>query len=74
MVYDRNKPIWKIVEGDNFGRDYPNETFVNLSPTTFEKAQSIANVINSIFCDHDQATRFWRVEHQDYGLQPGFTP
>lgn len=66
--------IWKIVEGDNFCGDYPNEKFVNLPPTSKEKAQSIADAINAVFCNYDNAPRYWRVVEKDYELAPGFEP
>jgi len=65
---------YRIVEGDNFGGDYPAEVFVNVAPTTKEKAQRIADAINAAFCDHEHARRFWRVVPADYELQPGFEP
>jgi hypothetical protein len=64
----------KIVETDNFGGDYPNEQFLNIAPTSREKAQAIADAVNAAFCDHDNASRFWRVVEDNYVLQPGFTP
>lgn len=66
--------VWKVVEGDNFGGDYPNESFVNVAPTTYDKAQVITDAINAAFCHYDGARRFWRVEREDYTLQPGFEP
>lgn len=68
----RSHAVWRVVEGDNHGGDYPNESFVNLPPTTRDAAEVIAAVINQAFCKDDQALRYWRVEHQDYKLQPGF--
>ena len=68
------KAIWKIVEGDNFAGDYPNENFVNLPLTSKAKAQSIADAINAVFCAYDSAPRYWRVVEKDYVLAPGFEP
>lgn len=68
------KGRWRIVEGDNFGGDYPNEQFVNVPATTQAKAKMIADAINAAFCDHDHATRYWRAVPEDYTLQPGFEP
>lgn len=72
--YSEHAHKWRIVEGDNFGGDYPNEKFVNIAPVTKEQAQKIADAINEALCNHDHARRFWRVEDVDYRLQPGFEP
>lgn len=73
---DLTRPVWRIVEGDNFGGDYPNEKFVNLPATYKHKAQAIADAINAVFCpdDNPYARRYWRVVREDYVLQPGFEP
>ena len=65
---------WRIVEGDNFGGDYPNEKFVSIPATNRAKARMIADAINAVFCAHDHATRYWRAVPEDYTLQPGFEP
>lgn len=65
---------YRIVETDNHGGDWPNESFVNLPPTTEEDAQKIANAINDVLCPNDIANRFWKVVPDDYELQPGFEP
>jgi hypothetical protein len=65
---------WRIVEGDNFGGDYPNEQFVSVPATTRAKAQMIADAINAAFCTDDHATRYWRAVPEDYTLKPGFEP
>ena len=62
----------KIIETDNYGRDYPDESFVNLPPMTEDHAASVARAINSGYGQY--ATRFWRVVPDDYVLQPGFEP
>lgn len=64
----------KIVNTDNFGDDYPDESFVeNIGYIrTKEQAEAIAKAINAA---HGEAcTRFWRVVDDDYILQPGFEP
>lgn len=66
--------VWKIVEGDNFGGDHPNEKFVNVPATTWMNASKICDAINSIFCNYTHAPRHWRVEKEDYKLQGGFEP
>lgn len=63
----------KIVETDNFGGDYPNESFVNLPPMCSEHAESLAELINEIHSG-DGSLRYWKVVEADYVLSPGFEP
>ena len=66
---------FKVVEGDNFGGDYPDEKFVNVPATTKEKAQDIADAINKAFSAEGYThPRFWQVRPEDYKLSPGFEP
>ena len=44
--------LYKIVETDNFNRDYPDEKFVNLPLMSKQNALDIADIINNIFCNH----------------------
>lgn len=62
----------KIVETDNFGGDYPDEKFLNVPLMPREHAERVAEAINA--ATGAQATRYWKVEENDYKLQPGFTP
>lgn len=62
----------KIIDTDNFGGDYPSESFLNLPPLTQEHAESIAKAINSGF--PEDCPRYWRAVPNDYKLQPGFEP
>jgi len=62
--------MMRIVNTDNFGGDYPNETFV-LWPMSKDKAQRIADILNE---GGAGALRFYKVEENDYELQPGFEP
>jgi len=64
----------RIVETDNHGGDYPDETFINLPRTSQECAEKICNVINDCFCQNDYALRFWKVVPDDYKLIGGFKP
>jgi hypothetical protein len=66
--------MFKIVNTDNFGGDYPDEHFVNLPPMTREAAQEIADTINRHHCNGGYATRYYKVVPSDYALQPGFEP
>ena len=61
----------KIVNGDNFNGDYPNESFVFDSSMSKERAELIALILNAEWSG-DDATRFWRVVENDYKLAPGF--
>lgn len=63
----------KIVNTDNFGRDYPNEKFVTGLPNLpEERLQLIADAINAqTGSDHD---RYFKVVPDDYELAPGFEP
>lgn len=62
----------KIVNTDNFGSDYPNETFVNLPMWDKERMTKICKVINE--CAGENCPRYWKVVENDYVLQPGFEP
>jgi hypothetical protein len=61
----------RIIETDNFGGDYPDESFL-LYPMPREAAQRIADAINASVPDNHR--RYWRVVDVDYQLQPGFEP
>ena len=65
---------YRIVQTDNHGSDYPDESFLDLPPCSEREAEIIAHVINSIFCKDDYASRFWKVVQSNYNLQPGFEP
>lgn len=62
----------RIIETDNYGGDYPNESFVNLPPMTREHAKAVAAAINAGF--PVMTSRYWRVVEDNYELQPGFEP
>lgn len=64
--------MYRIVETDNYGGDYPDEKFVNLPRMTKDHAHAVANAINAGFPgDH---SRYWMVRPEGYVLQPGFEP
>ena len=65
--------LYRIVETDNFGGDYPNEKFLNLPPMKLLAAQAISDAINAQLSGNS-APRYWVVRPQDYVLQPGFEP
>lgn len=60
----------KIIETDNFGGDYPNESFLNLPSLPAEDCKRIADAINNAFPEGH--ARYYRVVDNDYELQPGF--
>jgi hypothetical protein len=62
---------FRVVETDNFGRDYPAESFVTPCLSR-EGAEKIADILNAEAGPH--ADRFFKVEHEDYKLAPGFEP
>lgn len=63
----------KIIETDNFGGDYPNESFVTSLPQmNRDQAQRIADAINTIGGDY--SSRYYKVVDDNYVLQPGFEP
>jgi len=61
----------RIVDTDNFGRDYPNEKFV-LWPLPEEIAKRIADALND--WGGPQSQRCYKVVDDDYTLEPGFEP
>jgi hypothetical protein len=63
----------KIIETDNFGRDYPDEKFIGLPPMQELVAQEIADLINK-HLSGDNASRIWHVVPNNYVLQGGFEP
>jgi len=62
----------RIVETDNFGGDYPDESFVNLPQMTAQHAIEVADAINLGF--HEGSLRYWKVVSDNYKLRPGFAP
>jgi hypothetical protein len=74
IAQDIGGTMYRIVETDNFGGDYPNEKFVNLPAMINEhNARNLCNLINAIFSG-DSSPRYWKVVDRDYKLQPGFEP
>lgn len=66
--------LYYIVETDNFGGDYPDESFVNLPPTPYAQAEKLVALINDIFCSRPDDRRYWKIVREDYKLAPGFEP
>ena len=64
--------LFRVVETDNFGGDYPDESFAG-PPVSKATAELVAAAFNRE-AGGDNARRFWKVEPQGYQLQPGFEP
>jgi len=62
---------YRIVNTDNFGGDYPNESFVGDDYETKQAAQERADELN---IGGDYAPRYYKVVEMPYELQPGFEP
>lgn len=61
---------WRVVETDNFGSDYPNESFVGPVFRSFEAATAVAYAINQD-ASGPTAYRFWKVVEEGYLLNGG---
>ena len=58
--------LYRIVETDNFGGDYPNESFLNIGALNWEHSKAIAKAINDGFGPN--YPRYWQVVPDDYAL------
>ena len=61
----------RIVNTDNYNGDYPDESFV-LWPMRTPVAIQIADILNEEGGCY--SPRYFKVEDDDYELQPGFEP
>lgn len=76
------KKIYCVVETDNYGGDYPDESFITYTNEegktrifTFDikdKAESIANAFNNL--TPENARRFFKVVEKNYKLSGKFEP
>lgn len=64
---------FRVIETDNFGGDYPDESWQS-PELTEEAATAVAAFYNRERCNHSNAPRFYRVVPADYKLKPGFEP
>lgn len=64
--------FFRVVETDNFGGDYPNESFHGPCCRTKTAATGIAEACNSASNEH--SIRYYKVVELPYALQPGFEP
>lgn len=63
--------MFRIVETDNFGSDYPDEKF-HLPPMPRELCEQIAKIINDY--EGEDSRRYYKVVETPYNLQLGFEP
>jgi len=63
---------YRIVNTDNFGGDYPNESFVEGYYETEAAAQAQADWMNKQVGEH--SARYFKVVKLPYELAPGFEP
>lgn len=68
--HDPTHRVWRVVETDNYGGDYPNESFHG-PWLTEEAAKQVADIFNNGSKD---GSRWYTVKHYTYKLQPGFEP
>ena len=70
----------KIISTDNYGRDYPNESFLSWVDSQGSHRpligngphlQQVVDVMNKWYID---GARYYRVVQDEYELQPGFEP
>lgn len=68
---------YSVVNTDNLGGDYPNESFV-IRHLRKEAANKVADIINGELCVGPFANRFWKVVEDSYEkpyeLKLGFEP
>ncbi len=62
--------LYKIIETDNFGGDYPNEEWATPYLFSREDAAILRECFNSLLSG-DRCPRYWREVPEDYELQPG---
>ena len=61
----------KIIETDNFGRDYPDEKLIASGITDPRLGRLM---VAGIQTTDPNDPRYYRLVDDDYKLQPGFTP
>lgn len=65
--------VYRVVETDNFGGDYPNESFEGPC-MTYEDCERVAEIFNKAVNAEHGGRRFYKTEHESYELEPGFEP
>lgn len=66
--------LYRIVETDNYGRDYPDEKFAMPYAMSELQAVEICLTINKVLNPHGHGNRHWKVVKDGYQLEPGFEP
>jgi len=61
----------RIVDTDNFGRDYPDERFVVPFAMDEEDAETVCRILNA--WSGPDAQRYYKAVDPEYRLSPGFT-
>jgi len=69
---EKHRKTWHIVNTDNFGRAYPNESFVARNIKSKENADIMARALNAN--GNENSSRYYKVVNDGYQLEPGFTP
>ena len=70
-----SNPVYRLVETDNYGRDYPNEQWAcPYEFNNYEDAQRIQETMNNWLCPELDSPRYIIVVTLPYTLQPGFEP
>lgn len=64
--------MYRVVNTDNFGHDYPNEKFVSGEYATRDEASAKAHALNGPY--PETSSRYFKVVEIPYELQPGFEP
>ena len=68
-------PVYRLVETDNYGGDYPNEQWAcPYEFTSHKSASKIADAMNEWLCPSHNEPRYIIVVTLPYTLQPGFKP
>jgi hypothetical protein len=62
----------RIIETDNFDRDYPNEEDIAIRIKSLRHADIMCKALNAATGEY--AVRFYRVVTDDYVLRPGDVP
>ena len=65
--------VYRVVETDNFGGDYPNESFEG-PLMTYEECERVAEMFNTASHAAHGGNRYYKTEHTSYKLAPGFEP
>ena len=69
IVVPVRESLYRVVNTDNFGGDYPEEKFVT-ETLTKSAAEQVAEDLNKTLSNY--SPRYYKVVKEDYKLQPGF--